>query len=42
MHTKAEVMAVIAVLKQRFNSLNASELVALVYDILEAIDNAKE
>ena len=42
MQAKSEVLAVIEVLKKRFNSLNAVELVALAYEILEAIDNAKK
>mgnify|MGYP001576965364 FL=1 len=42
MQAKSEVLAVIEVLKKRFNSLNAVELVALAYEILEAVGNAKK
>lgn len=37
MASRAEVTAVVAVLKKRFNNLGAEELIALAYEILEAL-----
>lgn len=38
----AEIKAVVAVLKTRFNNLGAEELVALAVDILEAIESTRK
>ena len=37
MASRAELQAVVAVLKKRFNNLSAEELLALAFDILEAL-----
>jgi len=37
MAARAEVEAVVAVLKKRFTNLTAEDVIALAYDILEAL-----
>ena len=41
MASRAQVLAVVAVLKRRFNNLTAEELLALAYDIVEALEKVE-